>query len=650
MMNPTTMNMAWSSWPFFALSLLWMMEQRRPLPVVQGFPPSSLHQRQSSSASLSSSDSLLSFLSSSASLSASSSKHRVKSSQISTTTRFRCSTIIAFARHRLPFLWSSTSNSHNNANNSDYYNEALETVETNDELIPWKEEDHEFSISSSAQLQSLTFAYLPRATTTETTSDHDAGDDQENHSSSSSSFLDPDLLCDYLLELGACSASIVDANAGTPLESPIFREVSSSFLLMSDQMPDWAHSLWKVCNVTALFPASIHVPAVLQQVSQTFGGGGGNSGSRDDHNTKDDDNDDDNDDDQNQLLFAIPPTIATLPDRDWVVHVQSTWEPIVVSCQNIQFVLRFPWHSNRHVQRALLNHATAATVAPKQPPEEEQQNLLDHSSQQENVESTTVVDLLLQGGIAFGTGEHDTTQLCLQWLAQVVPRVAHTTTRSYGNDDENNSNPIWVLDYGTGSGILGLAACKLDPRVRCVGIDIDVDACHIANENVRLNGLERNRMSTYLPAATAAAPATNSNLDGGNDSGGRGGGGDGDDDGDDDSKALFLKAVYRQEQQQNQQKQQPQSSSLFIEQQQQDTPKQYHICVANILAEPLVSLAPSLVDQLYPGGLVGLSGILNRPSIVDSVLKAYTNAGLQDVCVAQSRPDWVLITGVKPSR
>jgi ribosomal protein L11 methyltransferase len=81
-------------------------------------------------------------------------------------------------------------------------------------------------------------------------------------------------------------------------------------------------------------------------------------------------------------------------------------------------------------------------------------------------------------GMAFGTGRHPTTLLCLQALEQVWEDL--TLSRSQG---------AWqVLDVGTGSGILALAAARMGAKV--LAIDIDPEAVAAALENVRLNALE----------------------------------------------------------------------------------------------------------------------------------------------------------------
>jgi ribosomal protein L11 methyltransferase len=79
------------------------------------------------------------------------------------------------------------------------------------------------------------------------------------------------------------------------------------------------------------------------------------------------------------------------------------------------------------------------------------------------------INLVLDPGMAFGTGSHPTTRLCLEWLSDQV------------------SSGMSVLDYGCGSGILAIAAAKYTAG-RVVGVDIDENALIAAGENARRNG------------------------------------------------------------------------------------------------------------------------------------------------------------------
>jgi len=83
----------------------------------------------------------------------------------------------------------------------------------------------------------------------------------------------------------------------------------------------------------------------------------------------------------------------------------------------------------------------------------------------------TAVNIRLDPGLAFGTGTHPTTALCLTWLD--------------GHDLGGKS----VLDFGCGSGILAIAAAKLGAS-SVVGVDIDPQAVTASRDNAQINGVE----------------------------------------------------------------------------------------------------------------------------------------------------------------
>ncbi len=80
------------------------------------------------------------------------------------------------------------------------------------------------------------------------------------------------------------------------------------------------------------------------------------------------------------------------------------------------------------------------------------------------------VNVRLDPGVAFGTGTHSTTRLCLSWLIQNMPRAAR------------------VLDYGCGSGVLAIAAAKLGAHL-VIGTDIDEQALAAARDNSERNAV-----------------------------------------------------------------------------------------------------------------------------------------------------------------
>lgn len=173
------------------------------------------------------------------------------------------------------------------------------------------------------------------------------------------------------------------------------------------------------------------------------------------------------------------------------------------------------------------------------------------------------VNLLLDPGLAFGTGTHPTTALCLEWL----------DTASLGTKT--------VVDYGCGSGILGIAALLLG-AAEVLAVDNDPQAIEATGENCRKNAIEPSRCHTFL--ANAFSVWTSENPD---------------------FRADAL--------------------------------------LANILAEPLISLAARFAELVRPGGELLLSGILARQA--DSVASAYRP--WFEIREIARREDWVRITALR---
>jgi ribosomal protein L11 methyltransferase len=90
---------------------------------------------------------------------------------------------------------------------------------------------------------------------------------------------------------------------------------------------------------------------------------------------------------------------------------------------------------------------------------------------------STAINIVLDPGLAFGTGSHPTTRLCLRWL------------------DSNLRCGETVLDYGCGSGILAIAALKLG-AASAIGVDVDAQAVQASRDNAIANQV---RADFYLP-------------------------------------------------------------------------------------------------------------------------------------------------------
>ncbi len=99
----------------------------------------------------------------------------------------------------------------------------------------------------------------------------------------------------------------------------------------------------------------------------------------------------------------------------------------------------------------------------------------------------SAVNLLLDPGLAFGTGTHPTTRLCLEWL------------------DANPPIDSQVIDYGCGSGVLALAALKLGAKIT-YAIDNDPQALLATEDNAKRNQINPWQLKTLSPDQPIAAP------------------------------------------------------------------------------------------------------------------------------------------------
>ena len=106
-----------------------------------------------------------------------------------------------------------------------------------------------------------------------------------------------------------------------------------------------------------------------------------------------------------------------------------------------------------------------------------QGRLLVRPSWVERRDDDPKLEIVLDPGRAFGTGQHESTSLCLELLATLAGSLHEAPSR--------------VLDLGCGSGILGLAAARLWPDAEVVAVDVDEEAVETTRENAAHNLLER---------------------------------------------------------------------------------------------------------------------------------------------------------------
>jgi len=107
--------------------------------------------------------------------------------------------------------------------------------------------------------------------------------------------------------------------------------------------------------------------------------------------------------------------------------------------------------------------------------------------------------LELDPGMAFGTGAHATTKMCLELLEKIFFHEGPFKA------DSHSLVPATVLDVGTGSGVLSIAAAKLG-AARIVAIDIDADAVTVAEENLALNDAQTLVAASATPLREVAGP------------------------------------------------------------------------------------------------------------------------------------------------
>jgi ribosomal protein L11 methyltransferase len=147
---------------------------------------------------------------------------------------------------------------------------------------------------------------------------------------------------------------------------------------------------------------------------------------------------------------------TVVPDRDWLAEWKKGWKPVEVG----RFIIAPPWMEE-----------TPATVGAKSlaAPGDS----MVSSPEPFHITSGPIKDRIvvrINPGMAFGTGTHETTRLCLKAI------------ESYFHGGS-------FLDIGTGTGILAIAAAKMFARATVAAYDIDADAIAIAIENARFNGV-----------------------------------------------------------------------------------------------------------------------------------------------------------------
>src|SRR5471030_1492333 len=217
-------------------------------------------------------------------------------------------------------------------------------------------------------------------------------------------------MSDALMEAGALSVSVEDADEGTDAEQPLFGEPGM----------EPKEAAWERSRVVALTDVDADQAAIVAAASAAIG-----------------------------QSVAPAFTVRAVEEQDWVRLTQSQFAPIHIG-KNIWVVPS--WHEAPDPDGLILE---------------------------------------LDPGLAFGTGSHPTTRLCMEWL-EAHPAPAKS-----------------VLDYGCGSGILAMVAKKLGAR-EVVGVDIDPQAIESAHDNAARNHCE---VTYFLPDTFAQSQHATQRFD-----------------------------------------------------------------------------------------------------------------------------------------
>lgn len=280
-------------------------------------------------------------------------------------------------------------------------------------------------------------------------------------------------LADALLDAGALSVSVEDADAESPDERPLYGEPG-----MAPSADAWRRS--RLVTLVQIEDGADFSRALADLMLAVRATG------RD---------------------LPLPDAIRRVEDRDWVRATQAQFDPIGIG----RLWIVPSWHA---------------------------------------VPAEAQCVIRLDPGMAFGTGTHPTTRLCLEWLERELRPGAS------------------VLDYGCGSGILAIAAAKFGAGL-VEGMDIDEQAVAAARDNAVRNAVG----------------------------------------------VRFHDANWQPE-------------------------RQYDVVVANILSNPLKLLAPALIGRVTPGGVLVLSGVLERQAEEVGAIYAAQRCPLS---VAGASDGWVCL-------
>uniref|UniRef100_A0A0G4GG80 ETFB lysine methyltransferase n=1 Tax=Chromera velia CCMP2878 TaxID=1169474 RepID=A0A0G4GG80_9ALVE len=326
-------------------------------------------------------------------------------------------------------------------------------------------------------------------------------------------------------------------------------------------------TFWKLCNVTAIFSTETDVAEIVGAVLQLL------------------------EVSDIEGFEKLNPQISLVEDRDWFRESAEQWGPLKVGGFVFEYEGGTPLAEGEGDGRILIK---------------------------------------MEGGRGFGTGQHETTQLCLQWLEKVKEDMG-----------EEKLGRARFLDYGSGSGILSLAASKLGLG-HVVGVEIDGSSNQAAMRHFRLNGLlgdddtkadgqrdgreesERKKKKEWKERhANLLRPDTTEVGD------------------------IDLPFLVLSEQGKEEEKEKEPILSLPVETRTSAFELgQFDVVCANIHPAKLIPLAPLLGHLCSPGARLAISGVLDEQ--VERTSAAF-RPFFSDLDINGKNEGWVLLSGTRNS-
>lgn len=271
--------------------------------------------------------------------------------------------------------------------------------------------------------------------------------------------------------------------------------------------------------------------------------------------------------------YPLKYRLERIIDRDWQKEVQEGWKPLLLGDR---LVVKFTWHDDEDMSPFLSSSVAAGGEGKKK----------------------EMKIMTLEGGAAFGSGEHPTTHMCCAWLQEYLDQQAAA-----------GGGGVSVCDYGAGSGILALAALMFGAKT-AVGVEIDPFAIQSAYRNAAMNGLET---VFLLPVEEKVG---------------------GKKEGDTRVKYLLVQPAGSEDEDEEEEEEAEEVEVAPTD-----------VMLANILKRPLIELSKQISSLTkMGGGKVVVAGLLVEQA--ESVMAAY-RPYFPDIHQSNSMGEWALLVGTR---